>query len=228
MDIDSTVASTDTIVSYNYTFSHIDSLTLDSVFTVDTVYSYSNTYNYDTTYYNDTTTTLRDTLITFEYYISATSNNGKTITKPMTASQGGYYNFSFGTDAIVDSSWFDYDTTPMPMENITFTFGNTWVTEDNNAPRPIGIDEVENAEQNFGQFYPNPAADQANLNINLGDGGNYTVSIIDLSGRTVHTSSLQTAGQIVYTINTSRLASGIYHVVFQNGDTRVSRKLIVK
>ncbi len=163
-----------------------------------------------------------------DYYISATSNNGKTITKPMTASQGGYYKFSFGTDAIVDSSWFDYDTTPMPMENITFTFGNTWATEDNNAPRPIGIDEVENAEQNFGQFYPNPAADQANLNINLGDGGNYTVSIIDLSGRTVHTSSLQTAGQIVYTINTSRLASGIYHVVFQNGDTRVSRKLIVK
>ena len=28
-----------------------------------------------------------------EYYISATSNNGKTITKPMTANQGGYYTF---------------------------------------------------------------------------------------------------------------------------------------
>lgn len=35
-----------------------------------------------------------------EYYISATSNNGKTITKPMTAAQGGYYTF----DLVYDSS----------------------------------------------------------------------------------------------------------------------------
>lgn len=35
-----------------------------------------------------------------EYYITATSNNGKTITKPMTANQGGYYTF----DLIYDSN----------------------------------------------------------------------------------------------------------------------------
>lgn len=33
---------------------------------------------------------------TVEYYISVTSNNGKTITKPMTADQGGYYTFYVG------------------------------------------------------------------------------------------------------------------------------------
>jgi agmatine/peptidylarginine deiminase len=33
---------------------------------------------------------------TIEYYISVTSNNGKTMTKPMTASQGGYYTFYVG------------------------------------------------------------------------------------------------------------------------------------
>lgn len=36
--------------------------------------------------------------VTIEYYISATSTNGKTITKPMTANQGGYYTFYMGTD----------------------------------------------------------------------------------------------------------------------------------
>lgn len=35
---------------------------------------------------------------TVEYYISVTSNNGKTITKPMTADQGGYYTFYVGDD----------------------------------------------------------------------------------------------------------------------------------
>ena len=162
-----------------------------------------------------------------DYYISATANNGKITTKPMTASQGGYYHFAFGNNDVFDSTWFDFDTTPMPMENITFTFGSNWATEDNDAPRPIGIDKVD-MEQNFGQFYPNPASSQAHLDINLGDGVRYEVTIIDLSGRTIHTSSLQTAGQIVYTINASLLPSGIYHVVFSNNDSKIVRKLIVK
>lgn len=38
---------------------------------------------------------------TVEYYISATSNNGKTITKPMTASQGGCYTFYLGHNPAV-------------------------------------------------------------------------------------------------------------------------------
>lgn len=164
-----------------------------------------------------------------DYYISATSNNGKTITKPMTANQGGYYHFAFGTDALVDSTWFDFDTTPMPMDSITFVFGENWVAEDNTEQNPqhLAIESAE-VEEAFGQFFPNPATDKANLQINLGNGQNYTVTIIDNSGRTVHTSSLQAAGQIIYTINASRLATGIYHVVFSNNDTRVVRRLIVK
>ncbi len=127
---------------------------------------------------------------TVEYYISATSNAGKTITKPMTAAQGGYYKFYIGNEV-------------------------------------VGIQDVD-AEQLFGQFYPNPAADKANLHIELGNGARYNVTIVDQAGRTVHTSSLQAAGSIVYTINASRLASGIYTVVFDNGNERIARKLTVK
>ena len=127
---------------------------------------------------------------TIQYYISATSNAGKTITKPFTAAQGGYFTFFIG-------------------EN-------------------VGIENVVSAEANFGQFYPNPATDLANLQINLGNGQNYTVTIINNSGRTIHTSSLQAAGQIVYTINASRLAAGIYNVVFIGNDSKVVRRLIVK
>ncbi len=167
-------------------------------------------------------------VVSVDYYISATSNNGKTITKPMTANQGGYYHFSFETDALIDSAWFDFDTTPMPMENITFVFGSSWAEEDNSEQRPLaGIDDVE-IEEGFGQFYPNPASTQANMVIDLGDGGNYTVTIFDASGRSVHTSSLHAAGSILYTVNASRLASGTYTVVFSNNTNRIARKLIVK
>lgn len=160
-----------------------------------------------------------------EYYITATSNNGKTITKPMTASQGGYYTFSYTTGGTVDSTQFDFNTEAVDKEDITFLFSTEWTSEDH-AP-DVAIDQVE-AEEQFGQFYPNPATSQANMKIDLGEGSSYTVLIVDQTGRTVHTSNLQTAGSIIYTINTSRLASGLYHVVFQNGNTRVSRKLIVK
>ena len=161
----------------------------------------------------------------FEYYISATSNNGKTITKPMTASQGGYYTFATLAGGTVDSTQFDFDTMPVSKNQITFTFSTSWTEEDHAGP--VSVDEVE-VESRFGLFYPNPATEQANMKIDLDGGADYSVAIVDQSGRTVHTSRLQASGSIVYTINTSRLASGIYHVVFQNRDSRVSRKLVVR
>ena len=163
-----------------------------------------------------------------EYYISATSNNGKTITKPMTANQGGYYTFTYTDGGTVDSTMFDFNTLPMPAENITFTFSTTWTEADSDEPRPLtGIENVE-MEGNFGQFYPNPATDEARMAIDLGNGANYSVSIIDQSGRTIHTSSLMAAGHIEYTINAGRLATGVYNVVFSSKVARVVRRLIVK
>jgi len=163
-----------------------------------------------------------------EYYLSATSNNGKTITKPMTASQGGYYTFTYGYGN-VDSTDFDFETEPMDANNITFVFGESLVVEDTTHVRdiPVGIDDVE-SENAFGQFYPNPATTDANIRISLGDGQTYSVSIIDMSGRTVHSTELMSAGDIIFTIDASRLQQGIYHVVFQSKEQRIVRRLVVK
>lgn len=126
-----------------------------------------------------------------EYYISATSNNGKTITKPMTANQGGYYTFYLGSEI------------------------------------PVGIRET--VGETFGQFYPNPSTTKANIEINLGNGSNYDVQIVDLMGRTVHHTSLAANGTIIYTINTDKFAKGIYHVVFTTNDGKqITRKLVVQ
>lgn len=166
-----------------------------------------------------------------EYYISATSNNGKTITKPMTASQGGYYSFTYTNPIIglTDSTMFDYDTTAMDMNDITFTFGSNWATEDESEQNPqhLAIESVE-VEGAFGQFFPNPASDKANLIIDLGNGADYSVTIIDNTGRTIYTGRLQAYGQVLYTVDAARLAAGVYNVVFSNSESRVVRRLIVK
>ena len=166
-----------------------------------------------------------------EYYISATSNNGKTITKPMTASQGGYYSFTYTNPIIglTDSTMFDYDTTAMDMNDITFTFGSNWATEDESEQNPqhLAIESAE-VEGAFGQFFPNPASDKANLIIDLGNGADYSVTIIDNTGRTIYTGRLQASGQVLYTVDAARLAAGVYNVVFSNSESRVVRRLIVK
>lgn len=162
----------------------------------------------------------------YEYYISATNTNGKTITKPMTAAQGGYFTFEVNGTATVDSSAFDFDTNAVSNEDITFLFSSQWTHEDHSEPYNA-IEDV-NADQNFGLFYPNPSSTEAHININLENNDTYSVRIIDMSGRTIHTSSLQAAGNIVYTINASKLAKGIYNVVFSSKNANIVRRLIVE
>ena len=220
--IDSTLISIDTAIL------SIDSIVVDADLILDTTYSYTYHYSYDTTYFTDTVTTLRDTLVTVEYYIKAYSNNGKCITKPMTAHQGGYYSFYYnGQEEELDSINYDFGTEPRPASDITFVFDANRTTLDTSTTPVVGIDQVTPL-QNFGQFYPNPASEQANININLGDGGRYQVTIYDNMGRLVHTTSLSTAGSIVFTVNTGKLASGLYNVVFSGNGTQVVRRLIVK
>lgn len=127
-----------------------------------------------------------------EYYIEATSNNGKTMTKPITADQGGYFAFAMGSD-------------------------------DSNL---VQIERVE--LDGVGQFYPNPATSQAHIRMDLGNGGNYNVSIVDVTGRAVYSGTLNASGSIVYTVETSHLSNGIYNVVFENNDARIVRKLVVR
>jgi hypothetical protein len=54
------------------------------------------------------------------------------------------------------------------------------------------------------------------------------VAIYDNMGRLVHTAHLNTAGSIVFTVNTGKLASGLYNVVFSSGSAQVLRRLVVK
>ncbi len=137
-----------------------------------------------------TFTSNNESFTTVEYYISATSNNGKTITKPMPAAQGGYYTFYLGHNPAV------------------------------------GISTAEN--EAFGLFYPNPAADHSSIELSLKGNEQYEVLIVDLMGRIAHRSTLNAQGDIVYNVNTSKLGSGIYNVVFQNKNERVIRRLVVK
>lgn len=83
-----------------------------------------------------------------EYYFKATSNNDKTITKPFNAANGNYYKFTRSDEVAYDANMYDFDTTPMPKEKITFPLNTEWLTEDTTTGTKTGISEVISKEVN--------------------------------------------------------------------------------
>lgn len=206
---------------------------INTIIVIDTSFNDDSTIRFDTVVVYDTVLSARDTMIKVEYYISATSNNGKTITKPMTAAQGGYFNFFYNNEPIdLDSSDYDFSTVPRPAEDITFVFADEYTYFDtNDAPTPYpwtGIQDASQLDNSIGLFYPNPSHQQANIDLDLGNGCNYSISIVDVNGRTIHNTSLYAAGHTTFSINTSKLPNGIYIVTFSNGTVATSRRLVVQ
>lgn len=76
------------------------------------------------------------------YYIEATSNNGKTVTKPFTAENGGYYDFTPDETVEYKADDYDFSTEPIAKEKITFLLDTQWLTEDKSTDDPTGISEI--------------------------------------------------------------------------------------
>ena len=76
------------------------------------------------------------------YYIEATSKNGKTVTKPYTASEDGYYDFTPDNTVEYKADDYDFSTEPIAKEKITFQLDTKWLTEDKSTDDPTGISEI--------------------------------------------------------------------------------------
>ena len=226
--VDSTLTEVDTIMVVDSTLVYDDVWQHDSVYVYDTSYSFVPHYRIDTVAVADTVVTLHDTLVRLDYYLSATTRAGKTITKPMTAGQGGYYSFYMdGTLQPMDSSRYDFDTANRPLTDITFTFDDARTRPDTGWVAPLGIGEQE-TEPWAGQFFPNPAKGMAMIGLELGEGEECSVKIVDLQGRTLHTSTLKADGSVLFSVDTQRLGSGVYLVVFRSGERMAVRRLAVE
>ncbi len=140
--------------------------------------------------------TPRDTLV---YYFSATSNNGKTLTKPMTA-PNGYYSTVYGSEV-----------------------NGLGV----NDPYAVGIASFEMEEfAAIGQFYPNPATTEAHVTIPADLTQTLNVKVVTTKGQTVYNGEIA-AGETNFKLNTSNLRAGAYWAVFYYGNQSVARKIVV-
>jgi len=107
---------------------------------------------------------------------------------------------------MTDQTW--YYTTATPMVRMNFD-------------PVLSVNEVENA---FGlAVYPNPASDV--ITVSLNKATTATISIVDLAGKVVKTSSMN---GLTTSINTSELSNGVYHVTITDGTTVATEKVVIK
>jgi hypothetical protein len=79
--------------------------------------------------------------------------------------------------------------------------------------------------------YPNPAQSNLNMDVNLNEGGNVTVNIVDVTGRIVlsENKGLLNAGEHKLNINTGNLDNGVYiYQLMVNGEMTTGRFSVSK
>jgi hypothetical protein len=107
---------------------------------------------------------------------------------------------------MTDQTW--YYTTSTPMVRMNFD-------------PVLSINEVVNA---FGlNVYPNPANEV--INVSLSKSTNATISVVDVAGKVVKTSSIN---GLTSTINASDLTNGVYYVTITDGTSVATEKVVIK
>jgi hypothetical protein len=94
----------------------------------------------------------------------------------------------------------------------------------------LDIPTVMNNGSNSVRFFPNPAIDNATMELTVAKPGNAYMRIYDLSGKVVYSENLGVVGEGVHTrtINCQTLQHGMYLVNVVVGGQKATSKLIVR
>ncbi|MDO5760823.1 MAG: agmatine deiminase family protein [Bacteroidota bacterium] len=141
---------------------------------------------------------------TIFYYISATSNNGKTITKPMTAPLG-YYTLPYGTEinGVLQAD----------------VYGNgtyNWVSLLTNS---------YNTLNSIGQVYPTPATNRITIDLPQSNQKIY-YRVVNLKGQVLLEGKTESNSSKLG-LDVSSLKAGNYWISFTDGNFSTVRKIIV-
>jgi hypothetical protein len=103
----------------------------------------------------------------------------------------------------------------------------------NTASFSIWVDDCVGIDEQVGayvvSYYPNPTLDFLTVELTGTSNEQLTMTILDLSGRTVHSEQFAAAnGTVIQTIDVRELASGIYNLRFEAAGSVLTAKFIVQ
>ena len=118
-------------------------------------------------------------------------------------------------------SWSDNSTDA--ERTITLEAATTQLTA--TFERSTGIDDVTAALSCT--IYPNPAHSTANISVS-GVNGQVRITLLDMSGRTVATETMECSADCVKTMDVDGLAAGTYFVRVISEQASMVKKLVVR
>jgi hypothetical protein len=149
----------------------------------------------------------------------------------------GSFPFSFTVDGVTTEYHYYTGTQKFPIvivaydsQTVTSSSGPTVqnsATITFNANVLTGINSVNFDAVNY-NVYPNPATASVNINLTNTRSENVSVMVMNNLGQIVKSVDLGNAADVKYQMNTSDLASGIYHVKTSVGDKSSTKKLIIQ
>ncbi len=106
-------------------------------------------------------------------------------------------------------------------------YNSTWsdVATFTTGATNIGINTVDG--NNLVTIYPNPAEQNTTIRVS-GVEGDVTMTIVDMNGRTVSTTTMECAGDCEKMMNVDGLAAGSYFVRLQGNGLNAVKKLVIK
>jgi hypothetical protein len=149
----------------------------------------------------------------------------------------GTFPSSFTLDAV--NTEYNYYTNTQKFPALTITYekqtansiaGPTVTTSAKiriNNSVLTGITDMNFDAINY-NVYPNPATESVNINLTNDASENVSVVVFNNLGQVVKSIDLGNAIEVRYLMNTSDLASGIYHVKTSIGDKSTTKKLIIQ
>ncbi|MEZ4686640.1 MAG: T9SS type A sorting domain-containing protein [Bacteroidia bacterium] len=121
----------------------------------------------------------------------------------------------FGNDASINESDYLAPASRLDIQLFSSQFPTCQV-------RAVGIEEI--SASGF-RVYPNPSSGQVRLDLENLPVGEYTLNVIALDGKTVHSQPVQNRST---SLDLSHLPKGIYYLNLKNGEALRSRKVVLR
>jgi len=121
-----------------------------------------------------------------------------------------------------------YTPYPVTLSNSNPGVSNLSITINNNGAVITGIEDAELNQASVGEFYPNPATDEAFINIQNFNNNNVNVTIYNQTGVKISSTEYRLSGTQRIALNSRDLSSGIYFVkIGNNNGLNTMRKLVI-
>jgi hypothetical protein len=117
--------------------------------------------------------------------------------------------------------------TDLTTDGIRATLNSATINICSTSIEPVLSTESFTLEQDGLLIYPNPNNGEFTVNLKSANSNSVSIDVVDIRGRKVFNKNFTASGSLKQTINLGKVQSGMYLISVQDGDRKVTKKIMV-